>query len=144
MQDIASEEDGGGETVSPSRLRILLAEDHPINRKLLTAILAVAGHETDVAENGKQAVERAMAGAYDLVLLDLRMPVMDGFAAAAGIRALEPPDRRVPILAVTANASDNDLARCRAAGIDAVLSKPISAEKLLTAVAHFAARTPAP
>jgi signal transduction histidine kinase/ligand-binding sensor domain-containing protein/CheY-like chemotaxis protein len=105
---------------------VLLAEDNVINQKVALTILKREGCTVDVAENGLQAVEMAMAKTYDLILLDCQMPEMDGFEAAATIRKLETDNRRTPIIAATASAFVEDKARCLEAGMDDHISKPIS------------------
>ncbi len=118
--------------------RLLVAEDVAANRQLALAILTKAGHGVDLAEDGATAVELARTGRYDLVLMDMQMPVMDGIEAARAIRALPGPVGRVPILALTASALPEEVARCRAAGMDGHLAKPFTAALLLDAVARWA------
>lgn len=117
-------------------LRVLLAEDHALNRRLVARILGDAGVQLDMAENGRQAVEMAQAHEYDLVLMDLQMPEMDGLEAARAIRLL-PGRERLPIIAVTANAYDEDRAACQAAGMNDFLAKPIDAEPLLSLLVRW-------
>lgn len=113
------------------RLRILAAEDHPGNRRLLLLLLEKMGAEVVLAENGAQAVEAYRASTYDLVLMDAMMPVMDGVAALAEIRAAERTlGGRSPIFMLTANVFDDDVARYLAAGADGVLRKPIELPEL--------------
>ncbi|MBO4779454.1 MAG: response regulator, partial [Selenomonadaceae bacterium] len=114
--------------------RILMAEDMPVNAEILMMILEMRGMISDHAENGKIAVEKFAAspkGFYDAVLMDIRMPVMDGLEAAAAIRALDHPDAKtVPIIAMTANAFDEDVQRSLNAGMNAHLTKPADPEQL--------------
>lgn len=113
--------------------RVLVVEDNAVNQRLARALLLKAGFQVDVAENGAVALERLEAEHFDVVLMDCQMPVMDGFAASREIRSREESDagdRRIPIVAMTANAMEGDAERCLDAGMDAYLSKPISAELL--------------
>ncbi len=116
--------------------RILLVEDNPTNQKLAITLLRRHGHAVDVANNGQIAVAALAAGQYDLVLMDCRMPVMDGFAATEAIRSGESGEanRAIPIIAMTADAMEGDRARVIAAGMNDYLAKPIDAEKLYAMV----------
>ncbi|MDE2455829.1 MAG: bacteriohemerythrin [Burkholderiales bacterium] len=109
--------------------RILLAEDEPINREVVTSFLAEVGLEVDEALDGQEAFERARATDYDLILMDMQMPELDGVEATERIRAL-PERARVPIIALTANAFAEDRARCLAAGMNDFLTKPLHPERL--------------
>ncbi|MBS1190059.1 MAG: multi-sensor hybrid histidine kinase [Rhodocyclaceae bacterium] len=104
--------------------RVLLAEDHPMSREMVLALLAETGLAIDLAENGREAAEMAAATDYDLILLDLQMPEMDGLEATRAIRAL-PGRAETPIVAMTANAFEEDRQRCLATGMDDFLAKPI-------------------
>jgi PAS domain S-box-containing protein len=106
-------------------LRILVAEDHPYNQKLMLARLGGAGHRVTVANNGAEAVERARNEPFDLILMDVRMPEMDGIEATAHIRRLPHPFGAVPIVAVTAHAMRGDRERYIEAGMDDYVSKPV-------------------
>ncbi|MBI3471439.1 MAG: PAS domain S-box protein [Candidatus Solibacter usitatus] len=121
--------DEDGNVAERARL-ILLAEDNPINQKIVLRVLEKCGHRTDVASTGKQAVEAMRRRPYDLVLMDLQMPDMDGFEATAAIRRLGGTAARVPILALTANAMAGDRERCLASGMDGYISKPIQVSEL--------------
>jgi CheY-like chemotaxis protein len=127
----------------PSRhtARVLLVEDNPDNRLLIKAYLRQTGHLLIEAEDGAQAVARFQAEPFDLVLMDVQMPVMDGYAATRAIRALEQAQgrRRTPVIALTANAVKEDMEASRAAGCDDHLTKPIKKQTLLDALgAHLA------
>ena len=118
-------------------LRVLLAEDHPTNRKVVSLILESIGVDLVCVENGVQAVEEAKLAPFDLILMDMQMPVMDGLAA---IRAIRTDERRrgaarMPILCLTANAMPEHAEASRKAGADGHLTKPISAADLVAAVA---------
>ncbi len=116
-------------------LRVLLAEDTPTNQKLAEYLLTRRGHTVDIAQNGLQALELIERHTPDVVLMDVQMPVMDGFQATAAIRALSDPAKsNVPIIAMTAHALVGDAERCLAAGMDAYVSKPIRAEEFIDLV----------
>ncbi len=108
-------------------LRILLAEDHPVNQKVAQIMLTKSGHTVEVVADGAQAVEAARSGGFDLILMDMQMPVLDGLEATRRIRAEEREQQRprVTIIAMTANAREEDRATCLAAGMDDFVSKPI-------------------
>jgi CheY-like chemotaxis protein len=111
--------------------RVLLAEDNAVNQELARAMLGKLGLEVEIADNGAAAVALAEKQGYDVVLMDCQMPVMDGFAATAALRAREKnPGRRLPIIALTANAMEGDRQQCIAAGMDDYLAKPYSLEQL--------------
>jgi CheY-like chemotaxis protein len=113
------------------RLRLLLAEDNPVNQRLATSMLEKRGHQVVVVGNGRDAVAALDGGRFDAVLMDVQMPEMDGFEAAAAIRAREAVSGcHTPIIAITAHALEGDRDRCLAAGMDAYVSKPIRAQEL--------------
>ncbi len=120
--------------------RVLVAEDNRINQVIAKQLLETLGVRVDVVGDGAAAVAAVRAVHYDVVLLDCQMPVLDGYAAAAQIRALEAAGRRVPLLAVTASVMPEDHARARAAGVDAVLMKPLRADELRQAVLRYLPR----
>jgi len=132
----------------PSRLlRVLLAEDNPVNQRLAVTLLEERGHTVVVAGDGREALDILDRESFDLILMDVQMPRMDGFQATAAIRAAEDGSRRrIPIVALTAHAMMGDQERCLAAGMDGYISKPIRAEHFLTAVEeqHFTADRPEP
>jgi signal transduction histidine kinase/DNA-binding response OmpR family regulator len=121
-------------------LRILLVEDNKINRTFALALLAKAGHRVDVAENGLQAVDAVSRADYDLVLMDIQMPEMDGVQATRRIRQMGQPKSTVPIIALTAHALTGQREEYLAAGMDDYLSKPVNPAVLLAKLAEFAER----
>ena len=118
---------------------LLLVEDNAINREIVLGLLAGSALTIDVAENGQQAVDQCQQRSFDLILMDIQMPVMDGLEASRRIRAIDP---QVPIIALTANAFPDDIANTRAAGMNAHLSKPISLEQLQAVLRHYLAPGP--
>jgi signal transduction histidine kinase/ActR/RegA family two-component response regulator len=119
--------------------RVLLAEDNPTNVYIIEAMLGSLGCTVDVAGDGREAVRKFRTGAYDLVLMDVQMPELDGLAATREIRQMEIEEGRAhtPIVALTAHASESDRQRSLDAGCDAHLTKPIAKATLLEAVARF-------
>lgn len=124
------------------QLRVLLAEDNPANQKLAIYVLTDRGHFVDVAEDGRQAVAFSEQSYYDVILMDVQMPGMDGLEATAVIRKREKDGRRVPIIAMTAHAMKRDRERCLAGGMDGYLSKPIDAQEMISLVERLAADSP--
>ncbi len=120
---------------------LLLAEDSVANQRVATALLRKVGFQVDVVENGLQAVAAAKRKCYGLVLMDLAMPHMDGIEATGCIRALPGEPGRVPIVALTANAFDEDRQRCFQAGMDGYLSKPVERRSLFQALLEHTARS---
>ena len=120
-------------------LHVLLAEDHPVNQLLATTLLKKWNHTVVLAKNGQEAVELYQTQPWDVVLMDMQMPVMSGLEAAQGIRALETATgaRRVPIIAVTANAMEADRDACLEAGMDDHLAKPLNAAALQAMLARY-------
>jgi CheY-like chemotaxis protein len=114
-------------------VNVLLAEDTPTNQLLVVHALERRGHRVQVAADGRNAVERASTGEFDVILMDLQMPEMDGFQATAAIRAL-PGLAHVPIIALTAHAMVGDRERCIAAGMDGYLPKPLDLRQLVDLV----------
>jgi signal transduction histidine kinase len=110
-------------------MRVLLVEDHPVNRTLALALLSKLGQQAEVAENGREAVELVKTHAYDIILMDVQMPVLDGMAATREIRSLALP-AQPRIVALTANAYARDRELCLAAGMDDFLSKPFQLQEL--------------
>ena len=119
-------------TIARRALRVLLVEDSLLNQKLAQAVLAKAGHQVTIANNGREAVEAWGAATFDLILMDIQMPEMDGFEATQAIRDQErEAGGRIPIIAMTAHALKGDRERCLEAGMDEYVSKPIHAKRLL-------------
>jgi signal transduction histidine kinase/DNA-binding NarL/FixJ family response regulator len=131
-------------STAPSPLRVLLVEDNPANQKLAAYILRDRGHAVDIAESGQQALSMTENDRYDVILMDVQMPGMDGIQATAAIRAREGGQRRVPIVAMTAHAMKGDRQRCLASGMDGYLSKPILGKELLATVEHWGGKTAPP
>ncbi|WP_428937598.1 CHASE3 domain-containing protein [Fontivita pretiosa] len=132
---------GDGRIAARSDIRILLAEDNEINQIVASEVLANAGYRCDTVVNGRLAVQAVSQQRYDLILMDCQMPEMDGFDATREIRRLEQAGglageqrRRVPIVALTANAMRGDRERCLEAGMDAYASKPINPDQLLATI----------
>jgi two-component system sensor histidine kinase/response regulator len=124
------------------RLRILLAEDNVVNQKVAVRVLEKQGHRVVVVGTGREALAACERAEFDVVLMDVQMPEMDGLEATAAIRERERAGgHRVPIIAMTAHAMTGDRDRCLAAGMDAYVSKPIDPQKLADAIARFAQRT---
>ena len=115
-------------------IRVLVAEDNPTNRLVATRMLERLGHRVDSVVNGLDAVEAVRTTPYDLVLMDIMMPEMDGLAATSTIRALPGPRARIPIIGLTANAMRAGEAACLASGMDHFATKPISANRLADAI----------
>ncbi|MBQ1363882.1 MAG: response regulator [Oscillospiraceae bacterium] len=133
-QETASASGGDEQRPTLAGRRILLAEDIEINAEIMMDVLSMEEIEADHAENGRIAVEMFSAstpGSYSAILMDIRMPEMDGLEAAAAIRALDRPDaKKIPIIALTANAFDEDVQRSLQAGMNAHLSKPVEPDHL--------------
>ncbi len=140
--DIMSIESGAEAADPAGALRILLVEDNEVNQKLALSLLEREGHEVETAADGAQAVDMATRGdiPYDLILMDMQMPVMDGLEATRRIRAHERSTREhVRIVAMTANVMAEDRERCLAAGMDEYLAKPIRVDELRAALRWQAA-----
>ena len=134
LAEVPGEPAGG-----PRPLRILLAEDHVVNQKVAVAMLRGMGHDPTVAPDGRRAVEAWKSGHFDLILMDLQMPEMDGFEAVASIRDLERTGGgHIPIVALTAHAMMGDRERCLGSGFDDYLTKPIRSAELRGALEKWA------
>ncbi len=124
-----------------SRLNILLAEDGLVNQKVAVGLLEKRGHKVDVAVDGQKAVEAWEAGAYSLILMDVQMPVMDGFQATSVIREKErATGQHIPIIAMTAGAMKGDREKCLESGMDDYVSKPVKPDELFKAIEQTWAR----
>jgi signal transduction histidine kinase/CheY-like chemotaxis protein/HPt (histidine-containing phosphotransfer) domain-containing protein len=119
---------------------VLVAEDHPLSRELMRQMLSEFGCTVDLATDGVEAVERAQACVYDLILMDVQMPTIDGLAATRAIRQM-PKHEHTPILAITANVFVEDRDRCLQAGMNGHLSKPLTPASLAKVLSHWLAET---
>jgi two-component system sensor histidine kinase/response regulator len=128
---------------APGAPRILLVEDDDVNQKYVMRVLQRHGFHADLAVDGRRAVDAVMKNRYDLVLMDVQMPRMDGLEATAQIRFKEGHDRHTPIVGLTANAMAGDRERFLASGMDDYLSKPVKIEQLLAAIQRWAPKVPA-
>jgi two-component system sensor histidine kinase/response regulator len=141
LAEFASEEPAqSGSALAPAgrRARVLVVEDTKVTPRVATRVLEKIGYDYDVAENGRIAVEMVKHSQFDLILMDCRMPEMDGFQATRAIRALErSTGSHVPIVAMTANAMDRDREACLESGMDDFLAKPINIGELRTKLAQF-------
>jgi len=121
----------------PTGHRILLAEDNPVNRQIAVRMLESEGHQVVVAANGREALAAWRGAPFDVILMDVQMPEMDGFQTAVAIRRAESVSSiHVPIIAITAHAMADDRERCLAAGMDDYVSKPIRKSDLIDAIAR--------
>jgi len=118
-------------------LRVLVAEDNAVNRKMAVRLLEKRGHAVVAVEDGREALAALDRQPFDLILMDVQMPGMDGFEATAAIRARE-ETRRIPIVALTAHAMTGDRDRCLKAGMDAYVAKPVEAEELFATIEQLA------
>ncbi|MHB8900806.1 MAG: response regulator [Thermoguttaceae bacterium] len=147
---LAPETPAPTETATPrwpfptSPLRILLVEDHPAHQVFAAQVLRDRGHAVEIAGSGGLALRMAEQNRYDAILMDLEMPGLDGLEVTAAIRSREDQQRRVPIIAVTAHAMKGDSQRCRQAGMDGYLAKPIDAHRLTVMVESLAVGHQAP
>jgi CheY-like chemotaxis protein len=124
-------------------LQVLAAEDHPVNRRILALLLEPLGCRLTVVENGAEAVAAAAERPFDVILLDMQMPVMDGLDAARAIRSADGPCRHTPIVALTANALDIHRQAWLAVGAAGFLTKPIDAAALASTLSAAARGAPA-
>ncbi len=118
-------------------LQILLADDNPVNCRMTTLMLEKAGHQIDVVNDGAAAVETVLAKDYDVVLMDVQMPGVDGLEATRRIRRLAPERARIPVIAITASALAGDEQRCLDAGMNDYVTKPIDRARLLSKLARW-------
>jgi len=126
--------------VTPALLRILVAEDNAVNQRVALKILETLGCRADLAVNGREAVDAVVAARYDMVFMDIQMPMLDGFQAVAEIRRQLPAAQRPTIIAMTADALEGDRERCLAAGMDDYLSKPVRMAEILAIVKKYSGR----
>jgi two-component system, sensor histidine kinase len=134
-EQVAALADGLLKQAATQRLRVLVAEDHPVNRQYMAALLDNLGHQAHFTANGEEAVAAAREQSFDLVLMDLHMPVLDGLGATRAIRALaNPTAATVPIVALTADGLDQTRQRCLVAGMNDFLTKPVSPQKLASSL----------
>jgi CheY-like chemotaxis protein len=124
----------------PKPLHILLAEDNPVNQKLAVRLIEKRGHSVVAVSNGRDAVERIGSEYFDLVLMDISMPEMDGLEATTLIRSKYSSERRIPIIAMTGHALIGDREMCLRAGMDGYVSKPITPDDLFAAIAEVLAK----
>jgi len=116
-----------------SQLSILLVEDNMLNQRIVTFSLKKYNHLVSIANNGQEAVDQFMTSTFDVILMDIMMPVMDGLEATIKIRDIEKSNhikKRTPIIAITANTMDNDRDKCISLGMDDFMAKPFDADKL--------------
>ncbi|MBL8267255.1 response regulator, partial [Steroidobacter sp.] len=127
-------------------VRVLVAEDNAVNRLLVKRMFEKLGCRIDLAGNGREAVDMASRLRYDIIFMDCFMPELDGYGASRALRQLEQGERRVPIIALTANAMADDRAKCIAAGMDDYLSKPVGLEDIRKTLQRWVydLRTPRP
>lgn len=116
---------------------ILVVEDYIINQEMVKEMLELMECRVDVAENGKEAVDKHKSGNYDLVFMDVQMPIMDGYQATKAIREIDGKSKHTPIVAITANAMESDKAACLDSGMDDYISKPIKGENLENTLDKF-------
>jgi len=126
---------------SVKRITVLLAEDHPVNQLVAEELLKRMGHTVVIAQDGREAVDAYKAQRFDLVLMDIQMPLMDGFEATAAIRSIESErGTHTPIVAMTAHALDGYKEQCLAAGMDGYVSKPVRVPALLAVIEEINAK----
>jgi CheY-like chemotaxis protein len=137
---VAAERPDAPRTSIETALRLLVVDDNEVNRELICALLSPFGVEIETAADGVEAIEAVARAPFDLILMDVQMPNMDGLTATRRLRALTPPGAvRTPIIAMTANVLDEQVNRCLDAGMDDHLGKPVSPQKLLEAIARWTA-----
>ncbi len=126
------------EATSPVKARILAVDDSADSRMLLDMLLKRLGHEAEIVESGETAIEAVQKGRYDIVLMDVQMPGLDGYQTTTKIRRLRHPNHRLPIVALTANAMVGDSEKCFDAGMNDYITKPINVDLLRRAIEKWA------
>jgi two-component system sensor histidine kinase/response regulator len=124
-------------TPAPQSVRVLVAEDNAVNQLLVRRMFEKLGIRIDLAANGREAVQMATEFEYDIIFMDCSMPELDGYEATAVLREQQRERRRIPIVAITANAMSEDRARCLAAGMDDHLTKPVRIEDIQGALERW-------
>ncbi len=137
LAETAAHSPAGLTTLPQMKARILVADDAPANRELISTVLTHMGLDVETVCNGAEAVEALAIGQYDLVLMDVHMPVMDGLSATRAVRSLEEGQSRIPIIALTANVQSDQVQACLEAGMDAHLGKPINFGDLATMISRW-------
>jgi CheY-like chemotaxis protein len=131
-------------SISPAGVRVLLAEDNEVNRRITLRMLEKCGFQAEAVCDGRQAADAVLGGHYDVVLMDVHMPTMDGLAATAEIRGRETDGRHTPIVAMTARALAGDREECLSGGMDDYIAKPVQMEELRQAILRWAGAEGAP
>jgi PAS domain S-box-containing protein len=134
--------DGSPAAPIPAGLTLLVAEDHPANRRVMGLVLDEVGWRYEFAVNGREAIDLAATGRFDAVLMDVQMPEMDGLTATRAIRGLPGSAAAIPVIGVTASASTQDMTQAREAGMQAVVAKPIDPARLIATIACCLGQTP--
>ena len=139
--DIPASEETSPETVSLEGLRVLLVEDNSLNAEIAQTLLTDRGIHVTLAENGREAIDAFRGnepGTFDMILMDIMMPVIDGLSATKTIRAMERTDAaQIPIIAMTANAFDEDVRQCLDAGMNAHLAKPLQMDQVIEVISRY-------
>lgn len=126
--------------MDPASLKILLVDDDDLSRRMMALLLSEKGYYYDSASNGLEAIEAIKSQSYSVVLMDLQMPVMDGFEATSNIRAWEAGKQHIPIIALTAMLFDDEIRKCLSVGMDDCISKPFNAETLFQVIESYIRR----
>jgi CheY-like chemotaxis protein len=143
LPDLASASADAAEAGFAARPRVLVVDDHPVNRHVAALLLSAFGCEVSSCEDGAAAVQAVKTTEFDVVFMDVHMPVMDGLAASRAIRSMPSPKSGVPIVAMTAATSDEDVALCLAAGMNGHLAKPIRQDMVAGVLKDIAAKAAA-
>ena len=144
QSNIESKEPETPQTSQPDLNTILIVDDHPINQKVVQTMLKMLGYKVDVASNGQEGLDAVKGNDYEMVLMDIQMPVMDGLEATKAIRQLDPKihgtKHQIPIIAITANAMLGDDQTCFEAGMNEYLAKPIQKPDLERVIKQWASK----